>query len=227
MLESVARTHLDFVKENFEIRFAETAEERHQAYRLRYQVYCLERGFEPGQNGLEMDEYDGYAPHVLLRYRPANQVIGTVRLVLAGGIDPAACFPMEQVCVSSRLRQLPRHQTAEVSRFALSKSFRAASGTQSSLVRLALVRGILELSEKLDIRYWCALMEPKLLRLLQTSSIYFQQIGSMVDHHGLRQPSVLELSEMLARVRRERPEIWSFLTDAGRIQSEGHLEVAA
>jgi len=32
---------------------------------------------------------------------------------------------------------------------------------------------------------------------------------------------------MLARVRRERPEIWSFLTDAGRIQSEGHLEVAA
>ncbi len=217
----------DLTLQEFSIEFAETPEDRQEAYRLRYQVYCLERGFEPGQNGLEMDEYDGYAPHVLLRVRATGQVIGTVRLVTTSRFDPEILLPMERVSQSFKLRQIPRHQLAEVSRFSLSKSFRAANGFQSGLIRLGLVRGIIELSQRLGIRYWCALMEPKLLRLLQRSAIYFQQTGSMVEHHGLRQPSVVALPEMLERIRREQGETWDFLTDGGRLCEDMRLETAA
>jgi N-acyl amino acid synthase of PEP-CTERM/exosortase system len=70
-------------------------------------------------------------------------------------------------------------------------------------------------------------MEPTLLRLLQTSAIYFHQVGGMVEHHGLRQPSFVHLGEMLDRVRRERPETWEFITDHGSLWQEQRLRVAA
>ncbi len=129
---------------------------------------------------------------------------------------------MERVANLPRLRQLPRRQLAEVSRFSLSKCQRAASGTLGALLRLYLIRGIVQLSGELNLTHWCALMEPKLLRLLQFSAIYFHQISGMVEHHGLRQPSCVGLGEMLDRVREEKPVVWDFITDSGKLwQPEG------
>lgn len=127
---------------------------------------------------------------------------------------------MEQVCRPFRLAQLPRHQVAEVSRFALSKMLRSLVGQHSNQVRLELIRGIVLLSRRIGIKYWYALMEPKLLRLLQQSAIHFQQAGAVVDHHGIRQPSMVELSEMLTRVRREQPDVWRYLTNDGRFNDD-------
>lgn len=135
---------------------------------------------------------------------------------------------MEQVCRPFRLAQLPRHQVAEVSRFALSKALRSLVGEQSKQARLELIRGIVLLSQRIGIRYWYALMEPKLLRLLQHSAIHFHQAGAVVEHHGVRQPSMIDLPEMLARVRREQPDTWQFLIGEGRLteQSEEALVAA-
>ena len=54
----------------------------HQALWLRYQVYCLETGFEsvdehPG--GIEQDEFDKRAAHSLLIHRQSGLVAGTER----------------------------------------------------------------------------------------------------------------------------------------------------
>jgi len=199
---------------------AETIEQKIEGFRLRYQVYSLERGFEPGQNGLETDDHDCHARHVLLRHLPTTTIIGTVRLVTLPVWDLSATLPMEQVCRPFRLAQLPRHQVAEVSRFALSKTLRSVLGEQSKQARLELIRGIVLLSRRIGIRYWYALMEPKLLRLLQHSAIHFQQAGAVVDHHGIRQPSMVDLSEMLLRVRREQPETWRYLTNDGHFNDD-------
>jgi len=215
------------VLRDFVIESAETKSELEEAFRLRYQVYCLERNFEPGLDGIEMDEFDAAARHVLLRHKETRQVIGTVRLVPARTDFGTQWFPMQQAGDMPRLRQLPRNGTVEVSRFALSKAFRSSSGTLGCLLRLALIRGIVALSGELSLTHWCALMEPKLLRLLQTSAIYFQQISGVVEHHGIRQPSVAELGTMLDRVRREKPEVWDFITDHGTLWQEERVRAAA
>lgn len=215
------------VCQDFVTEVATTQQQLEEAFRLRYQVYCLERNFEPGKAGLESDEFDPLSAHVLLRNRHTGQVIGTVRLVVPALCSPGLDLPMEQVVDLPRLRQLPHKQLAEVSRFALSKSHRAASGTLGALLRLCLIRGIVQLSGELNISHWCALMEPKLLRLLQTSAIYFHQVSGMVEHHGLRQPSYVGLAEMLDRVRQEKPLVWDFITDSGELWQPERIQIAA
>ena len=215
------------VRQDFVIEFATTSQQLEEAFRLRHQVYCLERNFEPGEDGLERDEYDPLASHIILRDRHTGQVIGTVRLVVPALHGSIVVLPMERVASLPRLHQLPRERLAEVSRFALSKCQRAASGTLGALLRLCLIRGIVQLSGEMGLTHWCALMEPKLLRLLQTSAIYFQQISGMVDHHGLRQPSCIGLAEMLDRVRCEKPAVWDFITDHGELWQPERFDIAA
>jgi N-acyl-L-homoserine lactone synthetase len=208
---------LTVVQRDFDIDIVNNQNQLDEVFRLRYQVYCVERHFEPGQGGVEIDAYDDMARHVLLRHRVSGQAIGTVRLVIPRLKAPWADLPMERVADLPRLRTLPRPCIAEVSRFALSKELRAASASLGCLARLALVRGIVQLSDSLGVTYWCALMEPKLLRLLAMSGIHFVPIGGLVDHHGLRQPSYVGLDDMLKRVRQEKPAVWEFITEDGRL----------
>jgi N-acyl-L-homoserine lactone synthetase len=215
------------VRHDFAIEFATTPQQQEEAFRIRHQVYCLERTFLTGKDGLEYDEYDDSSAHVLLRDQRTGEAIGTVRLVLPALGSFGMELPMEQVASLPRLRQLPRERLAEVSRFALSKCQRAASGTLGALLRLSLIRGIVLLSGELGLTHWCALMEPKLLRLLQTSAIYFHQISGIVEHHGLRQPSCIGLTEMLDRVRDEKPAVWDFITDCGELWQPERFDIAA
>jgi len=211
----------------FEVESIDDPESLDEVFRLRYQVYCVERGFEPGCNGQETDRFDSISRHVLLRHRSTGIAVGTVRLVIPRLGGPAAKLPLEQVIDPPRLRALPRSRIAEVSRFALSKELRAGSARSGSLARLALIRGIVQLSACMRVTHWCALMEPKLLRLLSTSGIHFMPMARLVEHHGLRQPSVVELAEMLERVYREKPEVWDFITDGGMFWRAGPTPYAA
>src|SRR3546814_13072214 len=61
-----------------------------EAFRLRYLVYCLDRGFEDAgscPSGLEYDDYDSQASHCLLRDRCGKRALGTVRVVMTTGAD--------------------------------------------------------------------------------------------------------------------------------------------
>ena len=69
----------------FDVVPATTPEQLAEAYRLRYQVYCVENTFEQaGQHtdGQEVDEFDNHSVHSLLIHRPTGMVAGTVRLIL-------------------------------------------------------------------------------------------------------------------------------------------------
>ena len=215
------------LRRDFAIEFATTPQQQLEAFRIRHQVYCVERRFEPGKDGLESDEYDALSSHVLLREQRTGEVVGTVRLVVPPLHGFAIDLPMERVTFLPRLRQIPRERLAEVSRFGLSKSQRAVGGTLGALLRLYLIRGIVQLSGEMGVTHWCALMEPSLLRLLQFSAIYFHQLSGMVEHHGLRQPSWVGLEEMLDRVQCEKPAVWDFITDGGTLWQPERLVNAA
>ncbi|MDD1617696.1 MAG: hypothetical protein CG439_2784 [Methylococcaceae bacterium NSP1-2] len=59
---------IDAFNNYFEMIPANTDELKQEVYKLRYQVYCLERNFlEPDANGVEHDEYDHHSSHYLIR----------------------------------------------------------------------------------------------------------------------------------------------------------------
>ncbi len=218
---------LNSAADQYDLVLARSSHHLDEVFRLRYQVYCLERGFEPSRNGRESDEFDRFARHALIRHRANHQVIGTVRLVVPALAGSAAHMPMEEVSNSALLRRLPWERTAEISRFALSKRFRVEGGISDPLLRLFLMRGLVALSGELGLTHWCALMEPCLLRLLRTTAIHFQPAGPVVEHHGLRQPSIGVIGDVLDRMEREQPAIWDFVTESGTLWRDRDLRVAA
>lgn len=216
MKEAILTAAIAATTSELVVQIADTPELVRDAHQLRHQVYCLERGYEPGQNGLEIDGYDAHSKHVVLRLAGGGgAVIGTARLILPQAASPGGSFPMQAVCAPERFAALPFARTAEISRFALSKDRGGLSAAATSLSRLALVRGLVQLSQRQGVTYWCAVMERTLLRLLRASGIHFDDMGPVVEYHGLRQPAACNLAGMLARMRREQPEIWGFVTEHG------------
>ncbi len=201
--------------DEFVVSIARTKDEIREAYRLRYQVYCVEREFEAGATGVEMDEYDEHSRHILLTHPSSGDVIGTARIVLPINDKLHDTFPMQRVCDGNVLRHLPLRSAGEISRFAISKE-RRMSYEATSLMRLGLVRGLVMLSQDARVTHWLAVMERSLLRLLRTTAIHFQPAGPLVEYHGIRQPAHSNLAALLHRVRLEQSATWAYLTHNGR-----------
>jgi hypothetical protein len=94
------------------------------------------------------------------------------------------------------------------------------SSDATALLRLALVQGLVRMSAENGVTHWCAVMERSLLRLLRASAINFEPVGQMVEHHGMRQPSVCSVSTVLQQMRIEQPAIWEFVTLGGTLWKE-------
>ena len=62
-------------EEYFQIVLADTPALRDTVFRLRYQIYCMETGFERPEDfpdGLEKDAFDGRAVHSLLQHKASG-----------------------------------------------------------------------------------------------------------------------------------------------------------
>lgn len=217
----------------FEEVHASTPALKEECFRLRHQVYCVERQFESALSnppGLERDVYDERSDHSLLFHRPTGIAIGTVRLVLnvAGGkqLDP---LPFHLVCDDPRARDsefLPADLTAEVSRFAISKertqmAFQRAAQlgayhVDSATCRmsvLGLLRMALEMAAANGVQYLCAIMEPALVRHLASFGVEFKPLGGLVEYHGRRQPCYASIGSLIEHANSRDPELCDFLTN--------------
>ena len=70
--------------ENYEVIVADTPAARRIHHQIRYQVYCVEHGYEdPARHPdrEERDEWDAHAVHFLVRERASGEWIGAMRLV--------------------------------------------------------------------------------------------------------------------------------------------------
>lgn len=241
MLQEIVGSRLsDIYGHYFEFKGAETPEEVAEAFRIRYQVYCVENVFEDPASfpdGQERDECDERAMHALLYYKLTGEAVGTVRLVLPDANRLQSSFPLQAACTDAVVRDpasFPVERMAEVSRFCVAKSFRRRShdtqypanhvpmSTGDDLRRvlpnmmLGLIESLVRMSSQAGIQYWCAMMEPSLLRLLRGLGIHFLPLGEVVDHHGRRQPCYNHLPSLLERTKRERRDIWDLITADGR-----------
>ncbi len=210
---------INAMRRDFSVEIVTSIDTLREAQRLRYQVFCEERGVLPGHDGIESDEYDPRSRHVVLRRQSNRELVGTVRVITAATDGPFAYLPMQRVCDPVFLRGLPIATTGEVSRFALARDRHSPNGKSDLLLRLALMQGILRISRDLRLTHWCAGMEQSLLRLLRFNAICYEPVGPVIDYHGLRQPAVGVIDTILATVRRERPAIWDYVTEFGTLAS--------
>lgn len=113
--------------ERFDVLTEATDDVRDQAFQLRYQVYCLETGFENCKafpDRRESDAFDTHSAHGVIRDRRSGASMATVRLVMA---DAQGRFPLEHAYPDLFAQHgiteemLPRASSGEISRFAVSK----------------------------------------------------------------------------------------------------------
>lgn len=240
---------IDFVAyydRHFVVVRADTPELLDRAYRLRHQVYCVENAFENPVEclaGRETDGDDARSEHVLLVHRRSGATAGTARVILPLPRHLPRPLPIGRL-LGPRDRpvflRLPLDQTAEISRYAVSKEFRRRAGegryadagfscpsTGPSagpsmgpaagerrlmpFITFGLLRGILDICLENRISHLTAVMDPALVRILMRLGLDFAPIGGLVEHHGLRQPCVARLAELIQRSRDEESLLWQYV----------------
>lgn len=209
--------------EHFTVVRADTPALLDEAFRLRYQVYCLENsGFESAdehQDRRERDRDDDRSVHALLMHRRTGAYAGTVRVILPSSSRPLPMQSLLETQDANLLSQLPPgRDLAEISRFAVSKEFRRRRGeeryvdvngsTGSSseseerraipFITFGLMRAVLEICLEQRVPWIGAVMEPALIRIFERFGVNFEQIGNPVEHHGTRWCCVARLTDLMA-----------------------------
>lgn len=208
--------------------------------RLRYQVYCVEQGYEDAAafpDGEERDCFDARAVHSLLIHRHTGLVAGTARLIPTDPEQPIGSLPFDHLCHDPRVRDerlLPRRTLAEVSRFSVSKEFRRRASDAPTTTGvggawhehfgvhrriphmcLGLAQAIYCASARHGITHLVAEMEPALLRMFRSLGLVWHNLGPVIDFHGRRQPCYACLDEMLDGAYRKRRDVWDLVTNGG------------
>lgn len=194
-------------------------------YRLRYQVYCVECGFENPQDhphGLERDAYDSCSSHFCAISVHSGKIVGTVRIIHATSLG----LPIQEHCnlkfgISNKCSM---GRVGEVSRLAISKNFREneinrivgslegysdqARGehvelrqTLESHIVAGLYRCLHQYCLDVGVTHLYAVMAKGLPRLLKRNHIHWTQIGKEVNYHGLRIPYMRAVRKNLQNYR--------------------------
>jgi len=191
----------------------------------------------------EIDIYDERSVHCLIRHRESGICAATARMVLHDANDDEAIFPIEKFCkqtfddVGLDVSTMPRNEIAEISRFAVSKHFKRRVGESRTLagvgpdteqyckqndrvrllphITLGLFAAVMKMSHDNNLKYWYAVMEPSLLRLLGRFGIHFGKIGGLIHYHGKRQVCFISVGQLLKRLYSERSDVWELMTNRG------------
>jgi N-acyl amino acid synthase of PEP-CTERM/exosortase system len=210
-----------------------------EVYRVRYQVYCVERELLDGSAYLdfqESDEFDPYAVHVLARHRN-GEVAGTARLVLhseRGFPCQAYCEFFEEFAYLRDSQSGGLATYSEVSRLAISKQFRRrasdsfyggdprifGASDRRGQDKLAppgpeIVVGILKYlyheTKRLGVTHWLIAIERGLGVFLKRLGLPFVAVGPEVDYCGPVRPYVAEVSHTESVLQRKNPRLLSFV----------------
>jgi len=211
-----------------------------ELFKLRYDVYCIERAFlkpDDSFDGLEFDDYDQRSVH-FAAYTMDESLIGTVRLVTPRA--PQA-FPFELHCSTFDDYVMPPHaQCAEISRLAVKRTHRRRRAdsvlgipgftqqrqagpalspeierrsSNSPMLLLGMYREMYRHSRAKGIRYWFAAMERSLAYSLDKMGFVFKAIGPVADYYGDVTPYVLDLGELMPRLAENNPPLGAWFDE--------------
>ncbi|MGY6529983.1 MAG: PEP-CTERM/exosortase system-associated acyltransferase [Cyanobacterium sp.] len=210
--------------QQFEVCVANTSKLREEVFKIRYQVYCQELGYEclsRFPDKLERDAYDSCSVHLLLKYKPKNIYIGCVRLVLSSNsLKPQ--FPFENICNDHFLdfNHIPRSYFGEVSRLAVLREFRHwnqkicygdFNGYESklfnkrhlSIIPLILYLAVTSIVSDLGLPYAISFMEPRLSRQLKLCGLHSFSCGKFIEFKGTRGLFLMKTSHAINNINKD------------------------
>lgn len=165
------RVMFDLFYRIFDVVHAVTPEQKEQAHRIRYNVFCLENeGYEnPEQHpdGLEKDEYDERAEHALLIYKPKQLAIGTVRVIAHNKDNWQESFPLQKLCKSIFLKDETLVKNAgEISRFCISDELRKIikGNLKNETAEIEALKGIIDTEDHMHLNTVLAMASLGLIR---------------------------------------------------------------
>jgi N-acyl amino acid synthase of PEP-CTERM/exosortase system len=224
-------------EQHFSVIRAETPALLYEAYRVRYQVYCVENPFEDPKQQLgeyETDEDDDRSVHTLLLHRRTGEIAGTTRVILPpeGEFRPLPMAKLLHGADRCRFDAFPVADTAEISRLAVSKQFRRRRGEERyadtgfsyaalveneqrlmPFITLGLLRGVFGICLEHEVTHLAAVMEPPLIRILHRLGLDFIPIGGLVEHHGLRQPCFALLDDLIQHSHDNDSLVWQYVME--------------
>lgn len=196
-----------------------------EIFKLRYEVYCIERLFlHPGEfpDGIELDAFDHCSRH-FAAYTLDELLIGTVRLVQPGALR---IFPFELHCTTfADFKMPPRSECGEISRLAVKRTHRRRRADNvlgipgfairaphvlagpkpdiepcnepSPMLLLGMYREIFRYSRSHGVRFWFAAMERSLARSLSKVGFRFEPIGPVAEYYGSVTPYIFDIDMLL------------------------------
>ena len=219
---------------DFEVLLADTDELRNIHYRLRYQVFCLESGFEDPDkfdDRKEKDVWDASSQHFLVRERQSGKWAATMRLVLPrkGGLPinshdvlnltdkPSMkhCAEASRLCIVGHYRQRKDNKVAPFSQSSVpdmhqqqASEVTAEKAKRTASILKALMNASAAFSYENDIRYWYMLTTRSLVRILShVLPLEFTRAGDACWHRGVRYPYLANLESAFSQLQLA-PEAW-------------------
>lgn len=212
---------------------ANTPELLDTAYKLRYEVYVKDCGYEfhnpYASDEIEKDNYDESSLHCLLFHKPTDTAIGYIRLIPFQKKEDYH-LPIEKFGIHfnkgfyTRIRS---PEFGEISRMAIHPSFRRRlsdrlylfedkTDTEGSRFRvnylpvcLVLACGVL-LNDN-NIEYSVALMERKLAVLIRKYGVVSRKIGESISLNGIRAPYLMKNREIYSSLNAEFKTLYDII----------------
>lgn len=153
------------------------------AYRLRYEIYCLEKKYldkELFPERMESDIYDGMAIHFIMRDRLTNLIVGYVRLINGENF----ILPLEKEFESVDLKIIGnRSKLCEVSRLVIREDYRK-NKLGSHVVLYGLLATMLDYCLVNKIDYLTAAIDDTVLIILKKIGVPFTLVGESREYVG-------------------------------------------
>lgn len=201
--------------ETFRVCFADTPFGVVLHQRIRYQVFCLDKGFEdPGafSAAQETDAWDDHAAHFIVQNKNTRQWVAATRLVLP---SPRRPLPVDSLNAFDRDRlHNPDLPVGEISRFCIISNrsqvevnsqlepdpnsleawgIGAIGKKQQFEVTLGMIRAAGIYALKRDIDYCILLITDAFARMLRTLGVTLEQAGPAIDHRGMRTAYLVDM----------------------------------
>jgi N-acyl amino acid synthase of PEP-CTERM/exosortase system len=226
----------------YETKTVHRERDKEKAFRIRYDIYCAEYGFEDAKKfsqELEKDSFDDTAQQVLLIHKPSGEAVGTARVIPPNARKLTDSFPLQEAFSCPQLSsQYNLQRMGEISRLCVLKDFRGKASLKgktglnpldaiygkfaSKLIKfgpMGLIRSTFEMSVDRKLDHACAVMETRLIRSLERLGILCDRIGPVLDYHGKRQPVIIDLQGSLCNIRARQKSLWEMMSYNGELQS--------
>lgn len=218
--------------ETFRVCFADTPFGVALHQRIRYQVFCLDKGFEDPEafsTAQETDAWDDHSAHFVVQNKHTRQWVAATRLVL-----PKAGLPLPVDSLGAFERhnlENPDIRVGEISRFCIISNrsqldvnsqlrpvpnsleawgIGAIGRKQQFEVTLGMIRAAGIYALKRDIDSCVMLITDAFARMLRTLGVTLRQVGPAKDYRGMRTAYLVDMRESVVSMAKKSSAVRDF-----------------